>query len=55
MHGALINYIINASPVHFSPMNANFGILPNPKNLSREEQIELALNSIKQFKEEIEN
>ncbi|WP_253301697.1 hypothetical protein [Spiroplasma endosymbiont of Phyllotreta cruciferae] len=29
MMGALVKYIINASPTNFQPMKANFGIVPS--------------------------
>ncbi|MBU2514612.1 methylenetetrahydrofolate--tRNA-(uracil(54)-C(5))-methyltransferase (FADH(2)-oxidizing) TrmFO [bacterium] len=31
MIGALVNYLLTASPQNFQPMNANFGLLPPPE------------------------
>jgi len=57
MIGALANYICSANPDHFQPMNANFGILVSDidqKNKQKREiQIELALSTIRQFKEQL--
>lgn len=54
MLGALINYIIKASPKHFTPMNANFGLFPTHSKKEREQYINNALDAIKLYKEEIE-
>ena len=54
MMGALVNYLLTASPVNFQPMNANFGLLrsmPGSKIRNKKErrkvQAELALESWK--------
>lgn len=47
--GSLHNYIINANPKDFSPMNANFGIMNNVNKHNREEAANKALNDIKQW------
>lgn len=47
--GSLHNYICNANPKDFSPMNANFGILPNASKFSREECAKKSLDDIKKW------
>ena len=58
--GALANYIANADPKHFQPMNITFGLLDAPdlqiirdKKQKKEMLATRALNSIRQFAEEI--
>ncbi len=58
--GALANYIANADPNHFQPMNITFGLLDAPdlqiirdKKQKKEMLATRALNSIRQFAEEI--
>ena len=46
MLGSLYNYIINANPKYFSPMNANFGILLDSNKENRENAVNKALNEI---------
>lgn len=47
--GSLANYVANASPKHFQPMNANFGILEN-RLKDRDEMAERSLKIIHEFK-----
>jgi methylenetetrahydrofolate--tRNA-(uracil-5-)-methyltransferase len=58
--GALANYIANADPNHFQPMNITFGLLDAPdlqiikdKKRKKEMLANRALNAIRQFAEEI--
>ena len=51
--GSLYNYIINANPKDFAPMNANFGILYNASKMSREQCIEQSLSDIKKYYDEV--
>ena len=46
MLGSLYNYIINANPKYFSPMNANFGILLDSNKENRDNAVNKALNEI---------
>lgn len=46
MLGSLYNYIINANPKYFSPMNANFGILLGSNKENRDNAVNKALNEI---------
>ncbi len=43
MIGSLINYLVNANPDNFSPMNANFGIFPGAHKRNRLELAERSL------------
>jgi len=47
--GSLQNYIINANPKDFAPMNANFGILYGSNRDNREESITKSLNAIDEW------
>ena len=51
--GSLYNYIINANPKDFAPMNANFGILYNASKMNREQCIEQSLSDIKKYYDEV--
>ena len=51
--GSLYNYIINANPKDFAPMNANFGILYNASKMSKEKCIEQSLSDIKKYYDEV--
>jgi methylenetetrahydrofolate--tRNA-(uracil-5-)-methyltransferase len=44
---SLINYIINANPNDFSPMNSNYGIM---YGVTKNNRLEVAENSIKSIK-----
>lgn len=46
MIGSLLRYITKANPEHFSPMNANYGILENANKRTREKDIQKALLDI---------
>ena len=46
MTGSLYNYIINANPKDFSPMNANYGILNRSQNMSKEECSNKAIQDV---------
>lgn len=46
MVGSLYNYIIHANPKDFSPMNANYGILNRPINVSKEECSNKAIKDV---------
>jgi methylenetetrahydrofolate--tRNA-(uracil-5-)-methyltransferase len=46
---SLINYIINANPKDFAPMNANFGIMYGVTKNNRLEVATNSLNCIKMF------
>jgi len=56
-HGALAHYITTADPVHFQPMNVNFGLMPplservRDKKLKKQKIAERALLALEQFKE----
>lgn len=55
--GALNNYIINASPVHFQPMNVTFGIIKDldgkvPKKEKKQKYAERALETMSKFIDE---
>lgn len=47
--GSLHNYVINANPNYFSPMNANFGIMNNVNKHNREDAANTALRDIKNW------
>ncbi len=47
--GSLYNYICNANPKDFSPMNANFGILTGANKYNHEECIQKSLFDIKKW------
>lgn len=49
MLGSLYNYILNASPKDFSPMNANFGILNRSPQEDKMESANKAIKDIKEF------
>ncbi|GMA99774.1 FADH(2)-oxidizing methylenetetrahydrofolate--tRNA-(uracil(54)-C(5))-methyltransferase TrmFO [Pelosinus sp. IPA-1] len=60
-HGALCQYITNASSKHFQPMNINFGLLPPWEERIRDKKIkngliaQRSLEALKQFKEKLDN
>ncbi|HEX6971973.1 MAG TPA: methylenetetrahydrofolate--tRNA-(uracil(54)-C(5))-methyltransferase (FADH(2)-oxidizing) TrmFO [Limnochordia bacterium] len=62
MMGALARYITSADPRHFQPMNANFGLLPNPpgggsgeeKRRRRQEAAKAALAVLEEFLADVE-
>lgn len=47
--GALIDYILNANPEYFSPMNASWVLFPLSKKDNRQPTIDKALESIKSY------
>lgn len=47
--GCLHNYVINANPQDFSPMNANFGIMNNVNKHNRDLAISRSLEDIKKW------
>lgn len=49
MIGSLLNYLRLCSPLHFSPMNANFGILIHDSKIEKTILAEQALASIKEW------
>lgn len=49
MLGSLHNYVINANPSMFSPMNANFGILYGSSRNNRDESIQNSLKLIDEW------
>lgn len=51
---SLINYIINANPTFFSPMNANYGIMYGVTKNNRLEIAEKSIKSIIEFKNKYE-
>ncbi|MDY0101041.1 MAG: methylenetetrahydrofolate--tRNA-(uracil(54)-C(5))-methyltransferase (FADH(2)-oxidizing) TrmFO [Bacilli bacterium] len=53
MTGSLINYIISAHPKHFTPMNANFGILINTSKKTRHKDVELAIKEMEKYWQKI--
>ena len=60
--GAMAHYITHASPKHFQPINANFGIIPRLEGKrirdKRERNLALsmrALENLEKFKVKIEN
>ncbi len=56
-HGALAHYITTADPMHFQPMNVNFGLMPpltervRDKKLKKQKIAERALSSVERFRE----
>ncbi|HZJ89166.1 MAG TPA: methylenetetrahydrofolate--tRNA-(uracil(54)-C(5))-methyltransferase (FADH(2)-oxidizing) TrmFO [Bacilli bacterium] len=48
MLGALMHYVVHANPNNFTPMNANFGLLPSVK---KKERLEFAKEAILKTKE----
>ena len=60
-HGALGNYITQADPQYFQPMNVNFGLLPplpgkiKDKRLKNSRLAERALQELEKFKEKYDN
>ena len=53
-HGALINYLVSADPVHFQPMNVNFGLFTPlsarvPKKLRGLSYAKRALHDLKEW------
>ena len=57
MIGALLHYVTHADSKHFSPMKANFGILPPPENkMGKQERyryyVERALTALRRFARE---
>lgn len=55
IYGGLVSYLLHASPSSFSPMNANWALLPNARKENRQESIERALAEIESFKKEVEH
>ncbi len=59
MLGALMAYLTDASPAHFQPMNANFGLLPplgqgvRDKRRKRELLADRAMNAMRGFAERV--
>ncbi len=51
--GSLINYIANASPVNFQPMNSNWGIITKQAGESKEDMAKTALNEIESYKQNL--
>ncbi len=51
--GSLINYIANASPVYFQPMNSNWGIITKQAGDSKEDMAKTALNEIESYKQNL--
>ena len=49
MIGALLNYLAICSPNDFSPMNANYGIVPRDTKLEKIEVSNIALASLKDW------
>ncbi|MEG1565634.1 MAG: methylenetetrahydrofolate--tRNA-(uracil(54)-C(5))-methyltransferase (FADH(2)-oxidizing) TrmFO [Bacilli bacterium] len=49
MLGSLINYLSNANPLNFSPMNANFAIMYGARKNNREECITNSLQAIDKY------
>lgn len=49
MIGALLNYLVICSPSDFSPMNANYGIVPRDTKLEKIEVSNIALASLKDW------
>lgn len=60
-HGSLINYITNADPANFQPMNVNFGLLPPLERKIRDKKqknLQLSQRSmqiLQKFKEKCDN
>ncbi len=52
MLGSLMFYISHANPVAFSPMNANYGILPGANRKNRDVVAQFALEATKAFVEQ---
>ena len=58
-HGALAHYITTADPLHFQPMNVNFGLMPplservRDKKLKKQKIAERALSSLDAFRDKI--
>lgn len=50
MMGSMAHYISHASPQHFQPMNANFGILQSDAR-KKEDKVQQALAKVSEFKE----
>ena len=56
-HGALAHYITTADPLHFQPMNVNFGLLPalseriRDKRMKKQKLAERAISAMERFKE----
>ncbi len=53
--GGLVSYLLHASSSSFSPMNANWALIPNAKKENRQETIDEALRSIREFKEKVDH
>lgn len=59
--GALCNYIVNADPKHFQPMNVNFGLFPpldvkiRDKRQKNKAIAERSLASLNKFREKFDN
>ena len=49
MMGSLVNYLVMASPKHFAPMNANYGIYQYPFKMSKEEVYDYSIKSIEEW------
>ncbi|HKM02525.1 MAG TPA: methylenetetrahydrofolate--tRNA-(uracil(54)-C(5))-methyltransferase (FADH(2)-oxidizing) TrmFO [Bacilli bacterium] len=47
MIGSLLNYVANANPIGFAPMNANFGIFPGARKLNHLKMAERAIAHLK--------
>lgn len=60
-HGALCRYITNADPVHFQPMNINYGLFPPLEKRIRDKKAkngmlsERSLTTLLKFKEKFDN
>lgn len=55
VYGGLVSYLLHASASSFSPMNANWALIPNAKKENRQETIDEALRSIREFKEKVDH
>ncbi len=52
--GALIDYILHASSKHFTPMNANWALIPGSKKDQREETIMRSLALVKSYRDSLD-
>ena len=55
IYGGLVSYILHASPSSFSPMNANWALLPMAKKENRDATISASLEAMRAFAERVKN
>ena len=55
IYGGLVSYILHASPSSFSPMNANWALLPMAKKENRDATISASLEAMRAFAERVQN